>query len=38
MNKEEIQIPNKNIKDKSKSSLYNFFGVEKSDPGENISQ
>jgi len=30
MNKKESQIPNKNTKDNSNSSLYNFFGVEKS--------
>ena len=31
MNKKESQIPNKNPKDNNNSSLYNFFGVEKSD-------
>ena len=31
MNKKENQIPNKNPKDNNNSSLYNFFGVEKSD-------
>ena len=30
MNKKESQIPNKNTKDNINSSLYNFFGVEKS--------
>ena len=31
MNKKESQIPNKNPKDNNNSSLYSFFGVEKSD-------
>ena len=31
MNKKENQIPNKNPKDNNNSSLYSFFGLEKSD-------